>query len=68
MNFIGQLFFFLAYFTPLITIPIAWKMMDGNKIFRVFIGLILAAILSYLFIFISISILIRNGLGPGWND
>jgi multisubunit Na+/H+ antiporter MnhE subunit len=64
-DIIGQILWFGMFFTPVITIPLAWTYFKGNtKAIKILIGLICAFILSFIFYSISLSILLRDGLGP----
>ncbi|HAP00476.1 MAG TPA: hypothetical protein DCQ93_01000 [Bacteroidetes bacterium] len=61
---IGEAIWFMMFLTPLITIPLVWRLSKARKIFRIIIGLVLAFALSLFFFFISLGICFRNGLGP----
>ena len=64
MDIIGEILWWSAFFTPVITIPIALKFSKSKKIIRIVKGLLIAIGISIVFLFISITILFRNGLGP----
>ena len=64
MDIFGQIFFYLSFTSPLITVPLVWKFSNDKKHKRVIMGLFLAAFLSLLFLIISYIIALRNGLGP----
>ena len=65
LDVLGQTLWVLMFVTPLITIPIAWKLLsDQRKIARIMIGLGLAIVFSFFFYFTSLEILFRNGMGP----
>lgn len=64
MDVLGQFLWFLMFGTPLITIPLTWKLSNQKKVVRILIGLVLALILSFLLYFISLAIIFRNGMGP----
>lgn len=64
IDILGQVLFFMAFTTPLITIPYAWKKVDNSKIVKVLVGIGLAIVLSVLLGAISLGIVLRNGLGP----
>lgn len=64
LDIIGEIFFFGMFATPIITIPIVWKLSSRNKWIKTIIGLVVAVVLSFIFYFISFAILMRNGLGP----
>jgi membrane protein DedA with SNARE-associated domain len=64
IDIIGEILWFGIFLTPLLTIPLVWRIKTINKILRIIIGLLLAAIISLIFYSISIDILFRNGMGP----
>jgi hypothetical protein len=61
---IGGLLWFAMFATPLLTIPLVWKYFEIKKVYRVIIGLVLAAFLSFFLYFISLAIIFRDGMGP----
>lgn len=61
---IGQIFWFGSLATPLIAIPLFWREKSMSKVSRITWGLLTALVLSAIFIFTGLSILLRNGLGP----
>lgn len=63
MDYVGQLFWFSMFVTPLLTVPLVWKYNKSRKIIRIFIGLILALFLSLFLYIISILIIFREGMG-----
>ena len=65
MDIVGEIFWVLMFVTPLIIIPGVWKFLDGNKMIRIAIGLILSAVCSLLLYCFSLAILFRHGMGPG---
>jgi uncharacterized membrane protein len=65
MDTLGQILWFLMFATPLITIPIVWKISNKKKVVRILIGLGLAIIMSFLLYHISLGIIFRDGMGPG---
>jgi hypothetical protein len=65
MDLLAQILWFSMFITPVITIPLAWRLMDTKKIYRVIVGLLYALILSFFLYHISLAILLRNGMGPG---
>ena len=65
MDIIGQILWFLMFGTPLITIPIVWKISKQKKIIRILIGLGLAIVISFFLYHISLEIIFRDGMGPG---
>jgi L-lactate permease len=64
MDTLGRILWYSMFVTPLITIPVMWKVDDIRKIYRIIISLVLAAILSYIFFVVSVGIALRDGLGP----
>lgn len=62
---VGKVLWFTMFATPLLTIPLTWKFFQVRKIYRVIIGLLLAAFLSYFLYHISLGIIFRHGMGPG---
>lgn len=65
MDLLGQILWFAMFGTPILTIPLAWRLMDTKKIYRIIVGLILAAVLSFFLYNISLAIIFRDGMGPG---
>ncbi len=65
MDFLGQILWFAMFGTPILTIPLAWRLMDTKKIYRVILGLLLSLILSFFLYYISIAIIFRDGMGSG---
>mgnify|MGYP000592628466 CR=1 FL=1 len=63
MDLIGQIFWCAMFVTPLLTIPLAWKLIEETKPKRILIGLLLAIILSAIFFTISMEIIFRSGIG-----
>jgi 4-amino-4-deoxy-L-arabinose transferase-like glycosyltransferase len=51
--------------TPILTIPLAWRLMDKKKIYRIILGLLFALLLSFFLYHISLGIIFRDGMGPG---
>lgn len=62
---VGQILWFAMLVTPLFTIPLVWKFFRVSKVYRIMIGLVLAAFLSFFLYQISLAIIFRNGIGPG---
>ncbi|MFN0215879.1 MAG: hypothetical protein ACKVT2_16595 [Saprospiraceae bacterium] len=62
---IGQILWFAMFATPLLTIPLVWKFFKVGKVYRIIIGLVLAAFLSFFLYHISLAIIFRHGMGPG---
>lgn len=65
MDLLGQILWFSMFGTPFFTIPLAWRLMDTRKIFRVIVGLFIALVLSFFLYHISLAVIFRDGLGPG---
>jgi hypothetical protein len=65
MDLLGQILWFVMFATPIFTIPLAWRLRDTKKVYRVIIGLIFALILSFFLYHISLAIIFRDGMGPG---
>jgi hypothetical protein len=63
MDLLGQLFWIAIFLTPVLTIPLAWRLMDVRKVYRLLTGILLAVILSIILYFISLAIILRDGLG-----
>ena len=63
MDTLGQILWFLMFGTPLITLPIVWKLSEQKKIVRILIELLAAITLSFFLYLISLSIIFRDGLG-----
>ncbi len=65
MDILGQILWFLMFGTPLITIPIVWRISKQKKVIRILIGLGLAIVMSFFLYHISLGIIFRDGMGPG---
>jgi hypothetical protein len=65
MDLLGQILWFSMFATPIFTIPLAWRLMDTKKIYRVIVGLFFALIFSFFLYHISLAIIFRDGMGPG---
>jgi hypothetical protein len=65
VDLFGQILWFAMFGTPLLTIPLAWRIMDIKKVYRVVIGLLFALILSFILYHVSLTIIFRDGMGPG---
>lgn len=64
-DMIGEILFFATFFTPVLTLPLAWYFgSKESKQWRLVKGLLWALLLSIIFFTISLGILFRNGLGP----
>jgi multisubunit Na+/H+ antiporter MnhE subunit len=63
---VAEILWYAIPFTPLITIPLIWYAFKGSsRIARVILGLVLAAGISFFLYHISLSIIFRDGMGPG---
>jgi len=65
LNFIGGACWLLSFIAPLIILPVVWKLVDGNKVMRVIIGLILSLVFWWFLYTVGLEILFRHGMGPG---
>lgn len=65
MDLLGQLLWYAIFITPVLAIPLAWRLMDTRKIYRLLAGLFFAAVLSTFLYLISLAIIFREGMGPG---
>ena len=61
----GEACCLLSFVAPLIIFPVVWKVMDGNKVIRVIIGLILSLVIWWFLFNVSLKILVRNGMWSG---
>jgi hypothetical protein len=61
---IGQILWYSIPFTPLITIPITWRLIKKKWYIRIIIGLLIAGGLSILLYGLSLAIIFRDGMGP----
>jgi len=66
MDTLGQILWFAMFGTPLLTIPLTWRMRGTKKNYRVIVGLFLALALSFFLYHISLAIIFRDGMGPSW--
>jgi hypothetical protein len=64
MDLLGQILWYSIFITPIITIPIIWRISKLNKVLRLLLGILIAGILSLIFYVISLSIIFRDGMGP----
>lgn len=65
MDTLGKILWMAMFLTPLATIPISWKLIPAKGIYKIITGLVFAALLSFLLYYISLSLIFRNGMGPG---
>lgn len=65
MDTLGQILWFIMFGTPLITIPIVWKLSKQKKMVKILMGLLLGLVLSFILYHISMSIIFRDGMGSG---
>ena len=64
MDLLGQILWYAMFGTPILTVPITWRLINAKKTFRVVVGLCMALILSFLLYHISLEIIFRDGMGP----
>ena len=64
MDLIGQILWYSMIATPLLTIPLVWKLSKRKYHIRVIIGLALGFLLSAFLYFISLAIIFKDGMGP----
>jgi hypothetical protein len=64
MDIVERILWFSIFFTPLITIPSAWKYIKKRKIIKLMVGILFSLILSALLLTLTMAIAFRNGLGP----
>jgi hypothetical protein len=62
---VGQVLWFAMFATPLLTVLLVWRVFKVRKFYRVIVGLILAASISFFLYQISLAKLFRNGMGSG---
>ncbi len=60
---IGQILWCSIPFTPLITIPVIWRLIKKKWYIRIIIGLLIAGGLSILLYGLSLAIIFRDGMG-----
>ena len=65
MELIGHILWYAMFATPLLTIPLVWRLKETSKMVRVIIGISLAMLLSFCLYHISLQIIFRDGMGPG---
>jgi len=63
MDLLGQLLWVLMFATPALTIPLVWKFSKQRKGVRLIIGILLAALISVVLYYLSLSIILRDGIG-----
>jgi len=64
MDTLGEILWFSMFFTPFITIPLAWILFKERKFIKIIIGILLAVLLSAFLYLASMTIILRDGLGP----
>ncbi len=64
MDLLGQILWYTMFLTPLFTIPLVWRVMNTNKIYRMIVGLLFALLLSFILYHINVAIAFRDGMGP----
>ena len=68
LDLIGQMFMFGIFATPLLSLWYVRSVTKGTKdslIFKIILGIFLTFLLAIIFFFIGMSIVLRDGLGPG---
>jgi len=60
MDIIGEIIWILMFAAPLIIMPCIWKFIDGSKMIRIAMGLILSLVCSYLLYWIGLAIIFRH--------
>jgi hypothetical protein len=65
IDILGGVLFFGMFATPLITIPIVWRISTQKKWIRILLGLLLALPISIVLYFTGLAIIFRHGMGPG---
>lgn len=61
MQALAQILMFVMFMTPLLTIPLTWRFFKSNKIWSLILGLLLAAIISFILYRFSFFILYEKG-------
>ena len=64
MDILGQILWYLIFFTPILTIPLVWKYSKRSKWYKIVKGLLFAVFLSIVLYVIAMAIALRDGLGP----
>ena len=63
MDVIGEICWYLMFATPLLCIPIVWKISTQNIGVKLLIGLLLSFFLAVFLFICSLAIVFRNGMG-----
>jgi hypothetical protein len=62
---VGEALWFIMFFTPLFTIPMAWiRHKEIPKFYRIGLGFAMAFVISAIIFLISMALFLRNGIGP----
>ncbi len=61
---IGQILWYSIFLTPLITFPLVWKYSKFSFRWKIAASIGYALAISIIFLFLSLGIAFRNGLGP----
>jgi len=64
LDVIGKFLWYSIPLTPLITIPIVWKIIKQKWYINILVGLLIALLLSLLLYGVSLAICFRDGMGP----
>ena len=62
---IGAVCWFLMLSSPFIIALLVWKFLDGSRMIKIAVVLLLSAVCVMLLYSISLAIIFRHGMGPG---
>lgn len=65
MDLLGQALWLLMFVIPIVIMPLLWRRKKLPKIHRIIYGVVIAVLCSVILYFISLSIIFRDGMGPG---
>lgn len=65
LDTVAEILYFLTLAHPLITMPLVWKFSKGSKWIRILEGVLLSLLISLFLGIFGMTILFRNGMGPG---
>ena len=65
MDTLGQILWFGTFVTPLLAVPLVWKISKQRSIVKVLIGLLIAVMSFCILYYLSLMIIFREGMGPG---
>jgi hypothetical protein len=63
MDTLGQILWWLIFASPIIIIPLVWKLSKQKKIATILKGLLISGIISLILYFLSLAIIFREGMG-----